>query len=357
MRKFNVRPTARHITESNYRNSNEKIVGADGHINAGSTQEVMIKLAEIASMIGTGELYTDASHALTPETASTLSRADIEEAMADPALWAEVGTSITSEIQTRLMRDGFMRSFLSQGNVDEGATPRLRIRTPNTRAIIAKGLGENYAQYVNDRYMPVDEYTISANIRVENLAIHQGSGNILEDKFYEAQEQFLVKEDRVLVSQFRTATGMYNNATYFSGSFNPVIFAGLRETLTGWSLPASKFLFSNDILTDFMVGSDFSEYYDPITKYEIIQTGRVGSIFGLEMYTDGYREETLRVLNQGECFMTSSPEQLGAYTDRGPIQSNPVDSYSDGVAARGWFMFEYLSTAVANAKAVVTASR
>lgn len=356
MRKFNLSPSARHITEANFRGSNEKIVGRDGHINGGSVQEVAARILEIASMINSGDLFTDVSHSVTPDTAVN-ARAELAAAYHDAEAWAELGTAITSEIQGRVLRDGFMRVLFDRGEVQEGATPRIRVRTPNVRAIVSKGVGMHHPQYVRDRYMPVDEFTIAANVRVEELEMHQGSGNILEDKFYEAQEQILVKEDKVAVGLLRAATGVYNPATYFSGAFTPVIMQGMREDLTAWSLPVSTFLFSIDLGSDMLVGSAFSDWYDPITKYDHIQSGRIGQLMGMNLITDGFREPNLQVLEQGEAFMTTTPGMLGGYTDRGPIMSRPVDSYPDGVAARGWYMNEHLSCALANAKGVVTASR
>lgn len=354
MRRFNLKPTARHITEANFRNSNEKIVGNDGNINGSSTRDVMSRILELANMVSAGEVFTDTSHAVTPDVSP---RAEIAAAYHDRETWAELGNALSAELNTRLMRQGFMRTLLSQGSVEQGAIPRIRVRTPNVRAVVSRGVGQTHIQTVRDRYLTVDEFTIDVNVRVMELDLHQGSDDILEAKFYEGQEQSLVKEDTVVVSMLRSATGIYNSATYFSGAFTPTILAGMREDITDWSMPAVNLVVSNDYITDMMTGTAFAEYYDPITKYELIQTGRIGSMYGLNIITDGFREPTLQVLSRGESFMTTSPDLLGSYTDRGPLVSNPVDSYADGVPARGWSMFEFISAAVANAKGVATAQR
>jgi len=356
MRTFNLKSSARHITEANFR-SGEKIVGANGEINAGSREELLSRVVELAEMIGAGEMFTDLSHANMPETASVNSREELAAAYHDPKLWAEMGASLAAELNERTMRDGFMRTVFTRGTVEQGQYPRVRVRTPNVKAVVSKGVGHVYPQWVRDRYINVDEATYSANVRVLELDMQQGSADTLEDKFYEAQEQILVQEDRTTIALFRAATGVYNPATYFSGAFTPTILAGMTQTVTDWNLPAATLLFSNDIMTDFRVGTAFAEYYDPISKYEIIQTGRIGSMYGLQLLTDGFREENLKVLNRGEVFLMTSPEMLGVYTDRGPLQSNPVDSYSDGVAGRGWFIYEHLSNTLANAKGIATASR
>lgn len=355
MRHIAIKPKALHITEANFRNSGEKVVGRDGNINAGSTREVMAKLLEISQMIASGEMFTDVSHVATPDMPSNAQV--LAQAYNDPEAWAELGSDLAAEIQERLMRDGFMRTVFDRGEAQEGSIPRVRIRTPNVRAVVSRGPGQTYAQYVRDRYAQVDEFTVSSNVRVMDLEMHQGSGDILEDKFYEAQEQILVAEDRVVTGLFRAATGIYNAPTYFSGAFTPTVLQGLRQSITDWRLPASTFLFANDILSDLLVGNDFSTWFDPITKYEIVQTGRIGSLLGLSLITDGYREENLQVLNAGESYMLTAPNMLGVYTDRGPVRSEPVSAYADGVAARGWALSEHISAMLANAKGIASASR
>jgi len=355
MRKFNVKPKALHITEANFKGSNDKVVGHDGNINGGSVKEVMARLLEISQMITAGDMFTDVSHVATPDQASP--REVLAAAYNDAGQWAELGSGLAAEITERTLRDGFMRSIFERGDVAEGSLPRIRVRTPGVRAIVTRGVGNIYPQYVRDRFLTVDEFTVSASPRILDLDMLQGSGDILEDKFYEGMEGILVTEDRIVVGLLRSASGMNNAPTFFSGSFNPVVLQGLRQSITDWKLPASKFLFANDILSDIMVGNDFSTWFDPITKYEIVQTGRIGNLLGLELITDGYREESLQVLNSGETFMLTNPESLGVYTDRGPVRSEPVNGYPDGVIARGWLLSEFLSCTLVNTKGVATASR
>jgi hypothetical protein len=220
------------------------------------------------------------------------------------------------------------------------------------RAVVARGIAQNWPQFVRDRYMTTEEFTISANVRVEELDLHQGSADILEDKFFEAQEAISVNEDRVVRNLFDASVGIYNNVTYFSGAFTPTLFQGLRFNVSRWRLPVANLVFAMDILSDFLVGNDFSTWFDPISKYELVQSGNIGSILGTNLITDGFREPTLAVLQAGEVYTCSNPEFTGAYTDRGPVQSNPVDSYADGVPARGWYMYEHISAVLANAKSV-----
>ena len=56
-------------------------------------------------------------------------------------------------------------------------------------------------------------------------------------------------------------------------------------------------------------------------------------------------------------YVLGTPEYLGAYTERGPIESTDINGAYKGVAGRGWFFNSTLSCAVHNARAVVKAQR
>lgn len=359
MRNFN-RLARQHITEARRPGSKSHFVGANGDINADSKQDLLKALLELSTAIRDGDIYTDVSGAEKSKAEIAAENKEIVTASYhdhSSNAWAELGSGIAAELTERMEREGFMRQVLTRADVAEGSIPRIRIRTPNVRAVVARGVAMNYPQYVRDRYIAADEFTISANPRIEELDVHQGSSDILEDKFYEAQEAILVQEDRVVRNLMNATVGIYNNVTYYSNAFTPTLFQSIRYNVSRWRLPAASMLFAADVMNDFLVGNDFSTYWDPISKYEMIQTGHIGSMFGTSFITDGFREPTLRVLEDGEIYVTASPEYTGAYTDRGPVRSTPQDVYPDGVAARGWFMVEHISAVLANAKAVAKAVR
>lgn len=357
MRKLKLNSGASHITEARFNGSNERVVGQDGHINAGSKKEVMQRLLDIANAVQDGSMFTDLSSHIEEANSGKTNAEILEEAFADPAAWAELGSGLAASLQERLLREGFLRTICYRANVEEGAVPRIRVRTPNVTAIKSRGVAMHWPQYVRDRYITTDEFAVTATPEVDILEMHQGSGDLLEDKYFEAQEAIFAGEDRTVVGMMRQATGIYNAPIYYSGQFNPAILQGMRQSVSDWMLPVTNFLFANDILSDLLVGNDFSTWFDPITKYEIVQTGRIGRLMNMNLITDGYREPEFKVLNRGEAFITSDPIHTGAYTDRGPVISTPIEGANKGTNTRGWHLNEYISIVIANAKAVSTAQR
>lgn len=345
-----------HVTEARFRGSNERIVGIDGNINAGSRAELLQRLVELSSMV--------ADHEVAPlddtEIASASERrAEVIDAFNDreTASWSELGAAITGEITTRVEREGFMRTVLDRQEVAQGQQVRIRVREPNVRAVLSRGVAQTFPQYVRDKYITADEFHISANPHVDEIELNQGSSDILEDKYFEGLESILVKEDRTVKKLFDTTVGIYNDITYFATGLTPAILGASKTALETWRLPALNFLFSIDLLNDISFGTNFSNYFDPVSKYEIVMTGRIGRLFGMTMITDGYREPTLQVLDSGEYYISSAPNLLGGYTDRGPVKSTPSDQSGNGIQARGWFMNEIVSMTIANAKAVVKGKR
>lgn len=347
----------KHALEANHRGSREKMFGNNGELNANDRVEALRRLSELASMIGAGEVAGLNDNGDIRETAAER-RAAVEEAYhSTDGSWNELGASLAGEINTRVEREGFMRTLLARYEVAQGSVPRIKVRTPNVRAVMTRGVTQIWPQFVRDKYINTDEFYISANPRVEEIELAQGSSDILEDKFFEGLEAILVKEDAILKAMMDATAGSYNDVIYFAGQFTPAVLSALKSNIERWRLPAVNMVFDVSLLNDILVGTDFSTYFDPITKYELISTGRIGRLFGTDMITDGYREPSLQVLDKGEIYMTSTPEMTGGYTDRGPVNSRPVDMGDQIVPARGWAMTEIVSILLANGRAVSKAKR
>lgn len=349
-----ARKNMQHITEARSRLGTERFVGQNGEINAGSKKELLQKLIEISSMVSSEEIAPLEHDAEIAAERNEVFLAAYHD-HTGPG-WAELGSTLSGEITTRVEREGFMRTLLDKHNVDQGALPRIRVREPNVRAVRSRGVAQVYPQFVREKYVPAEEFHITAQPRIDTIELAQGSPDMLEDKYFEAVEAILVQEDRTVKALMDATAGIYNDLTYYS-ALTPAILGGVKTGVEKWRLPALNFLFAIDLLNDISFGTDFSTYFDPVSKYEIVMTGRIGRLFGMNLITDGFREPTLQVLDRGEFYITSAPELVGGYTDRGPVESNPVNMSDMSIPARGWNMSEIISVMVANAKAISKGKR
>lgn len=116
-------------------------------------------------------------------------------------------------------------------------------------------------------------------------------------------------------------------------------------------------LLATDFWTDIATNSNWQNVFDPVTQAEILLTGRVGSLYGLNIRTDGFRPPEQKVLARGELYVVASPEFHGAITTRGGVKPTSLEGAMHGRTTRGWFMEELISFLITNARSVAKGAR
>lgn len=337
----------------------DMIVGNNGHINASSNQDLAQTLVTLAQHVSNGTLTTD-----TVDTSPVLTVAEkreiYEEARRDPSgrAWMTLGSQIGLRVYESANREGFMRRFMQRGEVSQGSFPRVEVKQKNVTAQVAVGVAEQRAEIARERYLMPPEFAIKANVRVDTLETLQGSSDIMESAYANAQEQILRTEDQVFKGLLDGTIGISNAQKTLASGVTPASLANQISDLTRWNLPASALLWASDVWQD-VVGnvSSWGGALDQVSKYEVITTGYLGTLYGLSIVTDAFRNPNLKVLSAGDIYLLSTPEMLGGYTDRGPVAVDPVDGSYVGSVSRGWFMHEFMSMVVANSRAISKATR
>lgn len=337
--------------------SRDTLTNAKGEFNASSYEDLVRAFMEVASKMSSGELapaLREASHGHAELSAAERNELFVEAFYdrGDETKWAEIATSIGLDTYDAVARTGFMRRILARGEVAQGAWPRFRIRHRNVEAFAAVTDTTVQMQQPRDGYVTPNEFPIVANPFISDLEMSQGSPNLLEEKFADATEHFMVVEDRLVKKQLDLAAPLQNNLQLWSGSFGPTQVSYMQKEVTGWGLPVATMIISIDLLSDLQIADLWGKQFGPVTQLELLMTGKLGVIFGMEVWTDGVRNPRLRVLDNGECYVISTPEMLGGYTDRGPIQASPRGPEHANKPGRGFMMSEQLSIAVTNARAV-----
>lgn len=338
------------------RQGGERVVGNDGHINASNNRDLMVQIAALLDAREQGEINDHQE-----VTASVKQK---HEALAaafhdkNSTKWEEIGAFLAGELTEGADREGFMRRLLMQAEVTQGGLPRIRSRKRGVTAVVAANNGGIYPQFARDSYYYPPEFTIATNVRIEHRELNQGTGDILEEKFIESQEAIMVAEDRMWKKMVNKITGVANPVQALVGGLTPANFVYMRELITDWNNSVSKVVMAGNLWSDIVANAAFGAWFDPVSKYEIVNTGYLGNLLGLELITDGYRHPSLKVLEPGEIYMVAAPETHGAYTSRGPVQSIEAGPNPDtGSLARGWFMYEELSMLIFNPRSVVRGVR
>ncbi len=336
---------------------------ADGtmHLNAGSKVEAIQNFARLMQEVASGNIsFTD------PETFDSSPATAAEELAAfretfhdrQTSAWAEQGSEISAILYETSTRMGFMRRYLVKGELADGSQPRFQLRGQNVTAIAAADPVNWSPIFARNRYFYPPEIFIIGNVRVDDREVAQGAPDLMEDVFMRSYEQFNVQEDRLTIRGFDATVGVDNPLVLMGGGATPSNIASAQTSLRTWGLPVSDALFSAEYWGDIAGNANaFGNLFDPVTQYELNQTGVLGNLLGMRITTDGFRDPNQRVVAANEGYFLTDPSNLGAYTDRDGIRTRPVDSYPDGVPARGWQFSELIATGILNTRGVVKIRR
>ncbi|MBU0846499.1 hypothetical protein KKH23_04865 [Patescibacteria group bacterium] len=333
--------------------SAEPMIASDGSFNAYNKQDLYANMSALQRSVSSGTILTAAT-----QEAQAANERQLKTALADKSgdTWMALGEVLGEEIWETLGREGFARKTLMLKELDRGEIGRVAVRRKDVVAYYTTANPNVVAAQVRQKYVLPPEFSIVANILIEDKEIAQAPGDILEDKFQDGLEQIMVTEDKIWLQLARTAAVADNDLVYFN-TFTPTVFTSLRTSIAEWGIPVTTAIIAFDIWNDIIADHEFSAWFDPVTKHEIVLEGSLGSIQGVNLITDGYRYDTLQVLQAGEIFFLGSPQTLGAIVQRAPLTTNPVNHYALGKAERGWFMQQIEGMAIVNPKAIIRAQR
>lgn len=337
------------------RQGGERFVGAGGELNASSRTDLFKQMAAfLESASATGAVTEEKAVAMEKASAR---RDAITAAFNSKDAHAELGEVLSDELYQAANREGFMRRFLAKQDLKQGQMPHVKMRMKNTVATVATSPVQVQAQLVRDNtYTPPEFYVVSRPF-VEDREIQQSLGDVLEEKYLEAQEGIMVAEDRLWRNLAMQTVGISNPLTNVVGTMTAGGLMALRNQVTRWNIPVTAWLVANDLFNDIVGDTSFQQVIDPVSKYELLLTGQLGVIYGMTILSDAYRHPEHKVLNQGEMFVVGDPINHGQYTDRGGVTSQPIDITTEKVPGRGWVFQELLSMVIANSRSVARAVR
>lgn len=330
------------------RNSQEYIADTrSGEFNAGSKKELARKI--LAAM--------NVKRERAPEDTMEI-RSEVVAAYNDKASkrFETLGAAFAGELSEVAERTGFARKLLKKVETQQGADIRMDVKFPNSVAVEAVSPSKVLTVFLRDKHYYPAVIDIAHKMMIHKQEIDRTTGDIVSEKLREGQQAIQVKEDRLWKAAADNVVGLLNPQQILAGGLSPATLAVMYNEIVRWNLPASTIVAASDVLVDFFSGA-FSNWFDPVSQYEIVTTGSIGSLLGLSIITDAYREDVLKVLNQGEVYIVSAPEYHGGFADRGPVESTEIDGAIEGINGRGWYMVESVALLVHNARSVVKGKR
>ena len=342
-------------TELRFTRGGERVVGSNGEINGSSKLDVLKQIAKLMEVAESNHVVTETAAVQQEEQGKRQEM--ITAAFADREAYQELGEVLAEELYQAANREGFMRRFLARQEIGQGQIPQVRMRMKNVVGVIASSPSKTQTQIMRDNLYFPPEFYITTRPFVEKREIDQSNGDVLQEKYIEGLEGIMVAEDRAFYTMSINASSLENSQLAIVGTLDPLTLSTIRNQVTRWDIPATSLLIANDLWNDFIGNASFQTALDQVTKHELLLSGVLGTIMGMTILSDAFRHPQHKVLNQGDIFVFGNPVNLGQYTDRGGVESLPVDPAIEGIPGRGWMLQESMSIVLANARAVAYTNR
>ena len=336
-------------SEYKFGGSQELAVGQNGELNASSKKDLLAQQQRFLQAHSSGEFRSNEQVAQ--------SRALIEASFNDKNAHMLLGERMADAVYMTANRQGFMRKFMAKIDTPMGSIPRFPVRSKNVTAVYSTSPTKVAHQLVRDKWLTPPEMSIVSRPFVPQVELNQSSGDVLQEKFIEANEAFMVTEDRLWYNQANALVGVDNNLNIISGQLTPYTVGATRAMVDRWGLKSLHFLMASDLYQDIIGNAEFYAAIDPVARHELLLTGEIGVMYGMTITSDAYRHQEHRVLSQGEFFIVSDSLNHGAYMDRGGIQSQPIDISTEGLPGRGWVLHGSLALAIANSRSIAKGVR
>ena len=344
--------------------SSERFFNSRNELNASNNRDAFATLAKLMDEVANGRVSLEDTAGSNDNVPTPQERHEhfIEAYKAygqgDVAAWRDIGAATATTIQRYMTRTGFSRSLLAY--YPKVSDPMRIPVEDNTSvvAIISAGSDSVLPTLITDGFVELDYFEVKSNPRVLQAHINKGMPGLVEKAYNKALHGVGIAEDRYYMSQVRRASNsLYGNPvmSVLSG-LTPEIISRMRTNIEDQGLPAKTLVTGRSIWPDF-VAQPFASVTNPVTNLELIRTGRLATIYDMDIIVDGFRPKNMQVMDPSEMFITAEPAYHGAFSDLGPIEAIPRDTYDDGMSAKGWFISEWIAMAIVNAKSVQLAKR
>lgn len=340
-------------------NGQALLSASTGEINAHSTKDLLVQIGNLLNVVSqSGGLVRSESSAERPLSQDEKKQL-MSEAAADPTgeKWASLGSSIVGSIEDRAEREGLLRKICKGATVRQGDIARIELKQHMAEAMIATGPTDFGYRQLRGRVFTPPEFEIKALLRVSKMDLDQINGDLLDRAQQDGLTAVMVKEDRLWKRAADESVGIANPLTHLAGELTPKLLSVLKTQVSSWPMPVTTAVMASDFWNDIIGNNDFMSALDPVSKYDLITTGRLGTLLGMELITDGFRAPEHQVLLPGELYVVADQDYHAMYTTRGGTQSTPTSGANQGNTDRGWLLSNTFSFTLANVRSVAKARK
>lgn len=334
----------------------ERVIGSNGEINASSKKDLLQRSLALQQATANREVVT-ASDVASREQRKARNQEILKAAFDNRDVHRVVGERMADEIYMTANRKGAMRRFLNRIDLKQGDIPRFAVRQKNATAMWLAGPTRIETEILTDKWLTPPELQIAARVFVPQNEINQSTSDVLESKYIEGLEGIMVTEDRLWYNMAVAAQGVDNDTQIISGTLSPLSLMNVRQQVARFGLKAAFCYMASDLFVDIVGDASFIQAIEPVARHELVMTGELGVLYGMTLISESYRHPEHKVLSEGEFFVVSDPATHGAYSDRGGVDSAPLDGVTERVLGKGWLLSESQAQAIANTRSVARGLR
>lgn len=327
-----------------------------GNINAYDKTSLIENLARQMKLAQSNDSYVQE-----PEITAAEKDALIKKAIESQEGLRALGQAMTEPIRRNLDYIGVGRKALVIDHVPQGAIMKYDVDI-DVRAVIVAQNGTSIESHVKGEYALLPEYEIACAPSISISEVQRRSFDIIERTKKKAIQEINALEDKAIFSALDAASdknimGENDRVAFANGpgsSFEFIDFISLRKQITKWNNNLARVFMhhiqTNDILawaTRSGNGTTTAGGYDFVTAREIIQTGYVSSVFGVEIFAS-------KVVQPGVVYGVADPECVGVFAIRNDIAIVPADIPRERKI--GWSIFEIVGIGVLNPRGVASVS-
>lgn len=343
-------------SDGQLRQTDGRMMDSDGTINASSKRELQEKVQALAHMMSTGQIrYGEVGRDLTDSQAKAERKEKLEilkaSFAAGPEQFKIMAEVYGEDIIEVFNRQGFTSQVIARKDVVAGHDNRVALRRMDVSAFQVMADGNSIGQILEQDYVYPQPYNLQTLLLIEEAELSLAGPEFLDKKIQDALQATMVRQDNILRNLMLRTVGVFNAPLAFT-SFTPQVMTAGRTQLLSNGLNAEHMIIAYDLWNDIIADPAFTQWWEPVHKYELIQRGYLGSILGMKIITDGVRYNTLRVLQPGEVFWTAHPAALGQRGVHKEMEVKPVDHALLGAARRGAFLHGLESMIVMDRAAV-----
>lgn len=334
----------------------EPLFNKSGELNASSKADAIRQMANALSILA-GEMPADKTTEEIRQEKSAKRRAVLTAAMADNTgqQLQVLGGILAAQIEETTDREGFCRQLLIPNELGNGDYPEVTVKLKQVMAYTMSSAAQVVPVEIREKRLLLDEFDINAFLLIDNREMARARTDLLEEKYEEGLEAIMVNEDRYWKRCADAAAASRHNLQTVT-DFTPQAFAHMRDLIDREGLPVTSCILSSTLMQDIITDMSFQEVFDPVTKREVLETGEIGSLYNVKIYSDYMRQPMFRVLDEGEFYLVAAPINHGVILTH-PLLAQPVDRAPFGEAKKGWFMTQPTSIAVVNNRSVVHGRR